>query len=139
MPRSPGSTRRSAGERHGACEDRHERSCAPHHRRWANDGDARRVLAFTRSFTSGVLKVCYAAFTKGTTALLAAVQALAEHEGVERPLLESWRRTLPDVARQSEHAAAAVSKAWRWSGEMEEIAASFGAAGPPEGFHRRQN
>jgi hypothetical protein len=24
MPRSPGSTRRSAGERHGACEDRHD-------------------------------------------------------------------------------------------------------------------
>jgi len=80
--------------------------------------------------------MCYAAFTKGTTALLAAVRALAEHEGVEGPLLESWRRTLPDVPRQSEHAAAAASKAWRWSGEMEEIAASFGAAGLPDGFHR---
>ena len=85
---------------------------------------------------ASALKMCYAAFTKGTTALLAAVRALAEHEGVERPLLESWRRTLPDVPRQSEHAAAAASKAWRWSGEMEEIAASFGAAGLPDGFHR---
>jgi 3-hydroxyisobutyrate dehydrogenase-like beta-hydroxyacid dehydrogenase len=85
---------------------------------------------------ASALKMCYAAFTKGTTALLAAVRALAEHEGVERPLLESWRRTLPDVPRQSEHAAAAALKAWRWSGEMEEIAASFGAAGLPEGFHR---
>jgi len=55
---------------------------------------------------------------------------------VERPLLESWRRTLPDVPRQSEHAAAAASKAWRWSGEMEEIAATFEAAGLPDGFHR---
>jgi hypothetical protein len=120
------------------------------------------------------LKMCYAAFTKGTTALLkhfsyycvlfrsgdvrlfltksrvytvssvytnrknalAAVRALAEHEGVERPLLESWRRTLPDVSRQSEHAAAAALKAWRWSGEMDEIAASFAAAGLPDGFHR---
>jgi 3-hydroxyisobutyrate dehydrogenase-like beta-hydroxyacid dehydrogenase len=85
---------------------------------------------------ASALKMCYAAFTKGTTALLAAVRALAEREGVERPLLESWRRTLPDVPRQSEHAAAVASKAWRWSGEMEEIAASFGAAGLPEGFHR---
>jgi 3-hydroxyisobutyrate dehydrogenase-like beta-hydroxyacid dehydrogenase len=85
---------------------------------------------------ASALKMCYAAFTKGTTALLAAVRALAEHEGVERPLLESWRRTLPDVPRQSEYAAAAASKAWRWSGEMEEIAASFGAAGLAEGFHR---
>ena len=86
--------------------------------------------------TASALKMCYAAFTKGTTALLAAVRALAEHEGVEAPLLESWRRTLPEVPRQSEHAAAAASKAWRWSGEMEEIAATFAAAGLPEGFHR---
>jgi 3-hydroxyisobutyrate dehydrogenase-like beta-hydroxyacid dehydrogenase len=86
--------------------------------------------------TASALKMCYAAFTKGTTALLAAVRALAEHEGVERPLLESWRRTLPDVPRQSEHAAAAALKAWRWSGEMEEIAANFEAAGLPDGFHR---
>jgi 3-hydroxyisobutyrate dehydrogenase-like beta-hydroxyacid dehydrogenase len=85
---------------------------------------------------ASALKMCYAAFTKGTTALLAAVRALAEHEGVERPLLESWRRTLPDVPRQSENAAAAASKAWRWTGEMEEIAASFEAAGLPDGFYR---
>jgi 3-hydroxyisobutyrate dehydrogenase-like beta-hydroxyacid dehydrogenase len=85
---------------------------------------------------ASALKMCYAAFTKGTIALLDSVRALAEHEGVERPLLESWRRTLPDVPRQSQHAAAAASKAWRWSGEMEEIAASFAAAGIPDGFHR---
>jgi len=85
--------------------------------------------------TASALKMCYAAFTKGTTALLASVRALAEHEGVERPLLEVWRQTLPDVPRQSEFAAAAASKAWRWSGEMQEIAATFGAAGLPEGFH----
>lgn len=85
--------------------------------------------------TASALKMCYAAYTKGTTALLAAVRSLAEHEGVERPLMEAWRRTLPDVPRQSEFAATAASKAWRWSGEMQEIAASFGAAGLPEGFH----
>ena len=85
---------------------------------------------------ASALKMCYAAFTKGTTALLAAIRALAEHDGVEGPLLESWRRTLPDVPRQSENAAATASKAWRWSGEMDEIAASFAAAGLPDGFHR---
>jgi len=85
---------------------------------------------------ASALKMCYAAYTKGTTALLAAVRALAEQEGVERPLLESWRRTLPDVPRQSENAAAAASKAWRWTGEMEEIAATFASAGLPDGFHR---
>jgi 3-hydroxyisobutyrate dehydrogenase-like beta-hydroxyacid dehydrogenase len=85
---------------------------------------------------ASALKMCYAVFTKGTTALLIAVGALAEHEGVESLLLESWRRTLPDVVRQFEYAAAAASNAWRWSGEMEEIAPSFGEAGLPEGFHR---
>lgn len=85
---------------------------------------------------ASALKMCYAAYTKGTTALLAAVRTLAREEGVEQPLLESWRRTLPDVPRQSEHAAAAASKAWRWSGEMEEIASTFAAAGLPDGFHR---
>ncbi len=69
---------------------------------------------------ASALKMCYAAFTKGTTALLAAVRALAEHEAVDRALLEAWQRTLPDVPPQSEYAAAAASKAWRWSGEMEE-------------------
>jgi hypothetical protein len=29
----------------------------------------------------------------------------------------------------------AARKAWRWIGEMEEIAASFRAAGLPDGFH----
>jgi 3-hydroxyisobutyrate dehydrogenase-like beta-hydroxyacid dehydrogenase len=85
---------------------------------------------------ASALKMCYAAFTKGNTALLAAVRALAEHEGVERPLLESWQRTLPDVQRQSENAAAAAAKAWRWSGEMDQIVATFEAAGLPDGFHR---
>ena len=30
----------------------------------------------------------------------------------------------------------AAAKGWRWIGEMEEIADTFGAAGAPEGFHR---
>jgi 3-hydroxyisobutyrate dehydrogenase-like beta-hydroxyacid dehydrogenase len=85
---------------------------------------------------ASALKMCYAAFTKGTTALLASIRALAQHEGVEQPLLESWNRTLPGLLRQSEHVAAVAPKAWRWSGEMEEIASTFVAAGLPDGFHR---
>ncbi len=30
----------------------------------------------------------------------------------------------------------AAAKAWRWVAEMEEIAATFEAAGLPDGFHR---
>jgi len=81
------------------------------------------------------LKACYAAWTKGTTALLAAIRALARHEGVEAALLDEWKRSQPDVSRRSEAVSAAARKAWRWIGEMEEIAATFRAAGLPEGFH----
>src|SRR5438309_11744044 len=83
---------------------------------------------------ASALKVCYAAWTKGTTALLAAIRALARQEGVEAALLDEWKRSQPDVSRRSEAVTAAARKAWRWIGEMEEIAASFRAAGLPEGF-----
>jgi 3-hydroxyisobutyrate dehydrogenase-like beta-hydroxyacid dehydrogenase len=69
---------------------------------------------------ASALKMCYAAFTKGTTALLAAVRALAEHEGVERPLLESRLRTLPDVQRQSEPAAAGRGQQGRGRGHSKD-------------------
>jgi 3-hydroxyisobutyrate dehydrogenase-like beta-hydroxyacid dehydrogenase len=84
---------------------------------------------------ASALKACYAAWTKGTTALLAAIRALARHEGVEGALLDEWKRSQPDLSRRTEAVSAAARKAWRWIGEMEEIAASFRAAGLPEGFH----
>lgn len=84
---------------------------------------------------ASALKACYAAWTKGSIALLAAIRALAEHEGVTPALLEEWQRSQPGLARRSEGISTNAYKAWRWIGEMEEIAASFAAAGLPPGFH----
>jgi 3-hydroxyisobutyrate dehydrogenase-like beta-hydroxyacid dehydrogenase len=84
---------------------------------------------------ASALKACYAAWTKGATALLAAVRALAESEGVEAALLAEWKRSQPGVDKRSEVITVQARKAWRWIGEMEEIAASFEAAGLPGGFH----
>jgi 3-hydroxyisobutyrate dehydrogenase-like beta-hydroxyacid dehydrogenase len=84
---------------------------------------------------ASALKACYAAWTKGATALLAAIRALATHEGVEAALLEEWKRSQPELPKRSEVVTAQARKAWRWIGEMEEIAASFEAAGLPGGFH----
>ena len=84
---------------------------------------------------ASALKACYAAWTKGATALLTAIRALARHEGVEPALLEEWQRSQPDLPKRSEVVTAQARKAWRWVGEMEEIAAGFRAAGLPEGFH----
>ena len=84
---------------------------------------------------ASAIKACYAAWTKGATALLAAIRALARHERVEAALLEEWKRSQPELPKRSEVVTAQARKAWRWIGEMEEIAASFEAAGLPAGFH----
>jgi 3-hydroxyisobutyrate dehydrogenase-like beta-hydroxyacid dehydrogenase len=86
---------------------------------------------------ASALKMAFAAWTKGSTALLTSVRALADAEGVGDALLESWALLSPEVAEQSVRGAVgAAPKAWRWVGEMREIAASFEAVGLPGGFHR---
>jgi 3-hydroxyisobutyrate dehydrogenase-like beta-hydroxyacid dehydrogenase len=86
---------------------------------------------------ASALKMCFAAWTKGTTALLLDVRALALAEGVEGPLLAEWEHSLPDLAGRSLLSARqAATKGWRWVGEMEQIASTFRSAGLPDGFHR---
>jgi 3-hydroxyisobutyrate dehydrogenase-like beta-hydroxyacid dehydrogenase len=85
---------------------------------------------------ASALKVAYAAWTKCTDALILAIHALAATEGVDKALLEEWGLSQPDLERKSSRAAAvAAPKAWRYVGEMREIAATFEAAGLPGGFH----
>lgn len=88
-------------------------------------------------YAASAVKMAYAAWTKGTGALLLACRALARAEGVERTLLEEWRLSQPALRAQSERSAdAAAAKGWRWVAEMEEIAASMAAAGLPPEFHQ---
>ena len=85
---------------------------------------------------ASALKMVYAAWTKGTAALLLALREAARAEGVEAALLSEWDESLPDLRRRAECAEqSAAAKGWRWVAEMEEIASTFGAAGQPEGFH----
>src|SRR5438067_2528213 len=84
---------------------------------------------------ASALKMAYAAWTKGSTALIAAVRALAQSEGVDASLLAEWKLSQPQLLRESDAVPGKVRKAWRWVAEMEEIAASFEAAGLPGGFH----
>src|SRR5712692_717169 len=86
---------------------------------------------------ASALKMAYAAFTKGTSALLMGVRALAASEGVDDALLAEWHRSQPELPKKSEAAARDnARKAWRFVGEMDEIAATFEAAGLPGGFHQ---
>jgi len=85
---------------------------------------------------ASALKMCYAAWSKGSAALLLAIRALAVAEAVEQPLLEAWGRSQPSLADLSFRAAEqAATKGWRWAGEMREVASTFGSAGLPTGFH----
>jgi 3-hydroxyisobutyrate dehydrogenase-like beta-hydroxyacid dehydrogenase len=82
------------------------------------------------------LKMAYAAWTKGSAALLLAALGSAQANGVEDALRAEWSRSLPDLeARWQRAADSAAAKGWRWVGEMNEIAATFAAAGLPSGFH----
>lgn len=85
---------------------------------------------------ASALKIAYAAWTKCTDALVLAIRALAAREGVDQALLQEWAISQPDLERRSIQAAGvAVPKAWRYVGEMKEIAATLAAAGLPSGFH----
>ena len=86
---------------------------------------------------ASALKVAYAAWTKGTDAMLLAIRSYAAHEGVDDALLEEWRVSQPQLEKRCDRAAAAATpKAWRYVGEMEEIAEAFEKAGLPGGFHK---
>jgi 3-hydroxyisobutyrate dehydrogenase-like beta-hydroxyacid dehydrogenase len=94
-----------------------------------------RVIGSTATAASAV-KMAYAAWTKGTAALLLAVRALAREAGVEDTLLAEWALSQPSLAERSRTSArSAAAKGWRWVAEMEEIGASMAAAGLPDGFH----
>jgi 3-hydroxyisobutyrate dehydrogenase-like beta-hydroxyacid dehydrogenase len=82
---------------------------------------------------ASALKMGYAAYTKGTTALLTAILGVVEKEGVRAELARQWGDTF--TAQSVRRVCANTAKAWRFVGEMREIAATFRGAGLPGGFH----
>ena len=86
---------------------------------------------------ASAVKMAYAAWTKGTAALILAIRALARAEAVEQTLLAEWELSQPTLTARSHSAArSATEKGWRWVAEMEEIAATMAAVGLPPGFHQ---
>jgi 3-hydroxyisobutyrate dehydrogenase-like beta-hydroxyacid dehydrogenase len=99
--------------------------------------DARLVGRDSPVGAASAVKLAYAAWTKGTAALVLAARGLARAEGVEDVLLTEWALSQPGLDERSARAArAAAAKGWRWIAEMEEIAAAMAAADLPEGFHQ---
>ena len=66
---------------------------------------------------ASALKMCYAAYTKGTTALLTAILALAEASGVRTELSAQWDRDEPGFSergRTSRQTRDGQGLAFRW-------------------------
>lgn len=85
---------------------------------------------------ASALKMCYAAWTKGDSALLLSVRALAQRYGVGAALDNEWEISQPGVLSRAEVTASAVApKAWRFAGEMLEIADTYADRDMPRGFH----
>ena len=108
---------------------------------YLSGGDAREIASlFAGSLLetrvvpdASAVKMVYAAWSKGTAAMLLAIRDVARELGVE----DEWRLAAPELLERLQRAeASAEKKGWRCVGEMEEIADTFAAAGSPEGFHR---
>ena len=85
---------------------------------------------------ASAVKMAYAGWNKCSQALLAAMRAYARAEGVDDALIAEWKISKPDLPALSERAVSDnLKKAWRFIGEMEEIASSLDATGLPTGFH----
>jgi len=86
---------------------------------------------------ASALKMCYAANTKGTVALLAAILTTAENLGVREALFDRWKSEDPQLPEQvQKRIQANCPKAWRFVGEMEEISSTFISADAPGDFHK---
>lgn len=84
---------------------------------------------------ASALKMVFAAGTKGATALTVAILGVAEQLGLRADLHAELARREADLPqRRQQQARAVTAKAWRFAGEMQEIATTFEEAGLPPGF-----
>ena len=88
------------------------------------------------SVAASALKMCYAAYTKGTSAMLLAIRSLAQAHGISSALRSEWELSQPRLWDRSEGSGPGTTrKAWRFAPEMREISKTFEDAGLPAGFH----
>jgi len=79
---------------------------------------------------ASALKMCYAAMTKGVTAIQTEAMVAGRALGVEAALFDELKLSQAAMLKRAEGAVPEMPpKAYRWIGEMEEIAATFGATG----------
>ncbi|NQV80965.1 MAG: NAD(P)-dependent oxidoreductase [Alphaproteobacteria bacterium] len=86
---------------------------------------------------ASAMKMCFASITKGTNALYAAALIVAARYGLGDALATEVSSRSPNVWQAMNRSVPwLAADAERWVSEMEEIAATYGAVGMPEGFHQ---
>lgn len=103
-------------------------------RQYFSDTPLEAITISTQIGAASALKMSFAAYTKGSSALLTAILAVAEREGVRSELEQQWGKQFSQQAHRG--AISTSAKAWRFVGEMAEISDTFSAAGLPAEFHR---
>ena len=92
-----------------------------------------RVIS-NRIGSASAMKMCFAAYTKGSTSLIAEILATAKHFGVTGSLINEWGEETTDARIANIQRIA--SRAWRWEAEMHEIGDTLEEAGIPDGAYR---
>ena len=64
-----------------------------------------KVITTEMGVQASSLKMAYAGYTKGSSALLILINAFAELAGVRESLIEEWKLSQPDLLKKSEQAA----------------------------------
>jgi 3-hydroxyisobutyrate dehydrogenase-like beta-hydroxyacid dehydrogenase len=79
---------------------------------------------------ASALKMSYAGITKGLTALISAMALAATRSGAAEGFFRELERSQPELLRWFQRfVPQSFDKAYRWNGEMEEIAGYIGEAG----------
>ncbi len=84
---------------------------------------------------ASAIKMCYASLTKGVSALQTAALIAAHRLGLSSELEEEMSSSQAKVLAQMQSVIGLPGKAFRWVGEMEEIAATFESVGVTGNFH----
>jgi 3-hydroxyisobutyrate dehydrogenase-like beta-hydroxyacid dehydrogenase len=85
---------------------------------------------------ASALKMCFAAQSKGSIALMCSVLGAAQELGVLEELKHQWARNGPQLAEVERSIVRSAPKAWRWVVEMCEISDTLKSAGMPPQFHQ---
>lgn len=77
------------------------------------------------------LKMAFASYQKASRVLAAIAHALAQRHGVSDELLAEARRMPSNILTDVDYVPGVAARAWRWHGELHEIADTLAAAGLP--------